>query len=375
MSSPTLKRQKTEEQGGERSPPAPLTATLNNILNESLRHIASYLPSISRATFATAVMVGSTEATLSRIAEQGTMITLGAQTKASAIMGGDTETGALVETEWETLDFSEDLELASKIDDVGIAAVLCLAGAHLKHLKLPLMGGRATGRGMAVLGHSTVLETISMDPLRWYKRPDNRFMKDEVFNMVDTLLDVNENSFRRLHSPGPNCADKFAHLLRNRVGVMNLHSGCVYFGVTYDDLDETRFDDLDKCYSCHEVAVNRCYNCEKRMRCINGKCCEGRDIAICQGSSPWERSCTKFLCEECKDRDDVSRGKKVFECNQVEQSGGRHCLCLGCMQRRCRMHVDADYGQRQAQLGVDPGPECRHCIAYVLRDMFITLNL
>jgi hypothetical protein len=65
----------------------------------------------------------------------------------------------------------------------------------------------------------------------------------------------------------------------------------------------------------------------------------------------------------------------VFECNQVEQSGGRHCLCLGCMQRRCRMHVDADYGQRQAQLGVDPGPECRHCIAYVLRDMFITLNL
>ena len=100
MSSPTLKRQKTEEEGGERSPPAPLTATLNNILNESLRHIASYLPSISRATFATAVMVGSTEATLSRIAEQGTMITLGAQTKASAIMGGDTETGALVETEW-----------------------------------------------------------------------------------------------------------------------------------------------------------------------------------------------------------------------------------------------------------------------------------
>ena len=38
------------------------------------------------------------------------------------------------------------------------------------------------------------------------------------------------------------------------------------------------------------------------------------------------------------------------------------------------MHVDADYGQRQAQLGVDPGPECRHCIAYVLRDMFITVN-
>ena len=303
------------------------------------------------------------------------MIALGAQTKASAIMGGDTETGALVETEWETLDFTEDMELASKIDDVFIAAVLCLVGVHVKHLKLPIMGGAITGRGLAVLGHSLVLETISMDPLRCYKRGDTRFMKDEVFNMVDTLLGVDGNKFKRLQSPGPNCAEKFAHLLRNRDGLMNLDSGCVYFGVTYDDLDEIQFDDLDKCYTCREVAVNACINCDKTMRCINGNGCEGsRDITICQGSRPGGQHCTKFLCGECMDRDDVSRANKVIECNQVEGAGGRHCLCLGCMQRRCRMHVDEDYAYYQAQAGVDPGPECRHCIAYVLRDMFITVH-
>jgi hypothetical protein len=38
------------------------------------------------------------------------------------------------------------------------------------------------------------------------------------------------------------------------------------------------------------------------------------------------------------------------------------------------MNVDEDYGQGQAQAGDDPGPECQHCIAYVLRDMFIQVN-
>ena len=127
--------------------------------------------------------------------------------KALAIMGGDTKTGDLVRTEWETLDLSEDLELASKIGDNDITVVLCLVGAHLKHVKFPIMGRNITLRGMAVLGHSTVLETISMDPLRCYKRGDTRFMKDRVFNMVGTLLGVDENSFKRLQSPGPNCAE------------------------------------------------------------------------------------------------------------------------------------------------------------------------
>jgi hypothetical protein len=59
----------------------------------------------------------------------------------------------------------------------------------------------------------------------------------------------------------------------------------------------------------------------------------------------------------------------VIECNQIEGPGG-----LSCMQRCCRMHVDEDYRQEQAQVGVDPGPECRHCTAYVLRDTFVRLD-
>jgi len=220
-----------------------------------------------------------------------------------------------------------------------------------------------------------VLKTITTDPSRSYKWPDTRFTKGGVLNVVNAILGMEGNSFQRLHSPSPDCNQKFAPLLRNRMGMMNVHSGCVYFGITYDDLGETRaFDNLDKCYTCDDVHVNICINCEKSMRCVNGNCCQRRNIAICGGSRPGGRSCVKFQCEECKDRDDIERGEKVIECNQVEGPEGRHHLCLGCMQRRCRMHVDENYWQMQAQAGVDPGPDCRHCTAYVLRDMFIQVN-
>jgi hypothetical protein len=195
------------------------------------------------------------------------MVMLKEGTKEFVIMGGDEQTSQLVRSEWETLDFLEDMELASKINDEDIAAVLCIASAKyfLKHLKFPLLKEEVTGKGLVLLGNSTVLETISMDTMLSYNGTDTRFMKEEVLKIVDAIVSLEGNSFCRLHSPGPNCALEFIPLLRNRMGLMNVNSGCVYFGITFNDIDNVwLIDVIDKCYTCKEVHVISCTTCNKR---------------------------------------------------------------------------------------------------------------
>lgn len=375
------KRTKTDE--GERLLFArrPRPATILDLPDVALRIIGSLLSPPSRATFAVAMCrrLSEPSAALSRIAKNGvSVVIMELGTSVFSIMGGDEETGGLVGSDWNTLDFSEDMELASKIDDDDIAAVLCIASAqnHLKHLKLPPLKDGVTGRGLTLLRYSTVLETLDMDPERSYEWPDTRYTKEEVTNIVDAILALEGNSFRRLRSPGPNFARDKASLLSNRVGLTNVNSGCVTFGFTWDDLNNTvDFDlDMDQCYTCNDINVNACVTCDKSLMCGNANCCDHRDILMCQGTRMGGRSCTKFQCEGCKDRDDAVRGREVIECNQTEGREGRHHLCLPCMQRRCKMHADDEYMQTQVQAGVDPGPYCRHCTSYVLRDCFATSN-
>ncbi len=107
---PNTKRLKMDEQD-RTFIPSQLDGPIHDIPDPALRQIASYLPCVTRAVFATVMAVRSAEPSvfLSRIAEQGFMVRLEEGTKEFVIMGGDEQTSQLARSEWETLDFLEDM--------------------------------------------------------------------------------------------------------------------------------------------------------------------------------------------------------------------------------------------------------------------------
>jgi len=232
----------------------------------------------------------------------------------------------------EELDFGDVGELAGKLSDDDIAAVLVCIDAKNKLKKLLLNGcNRIIGHGLECLRESSVLEHISlhlpMESLSW----------ELISSIVDSIVDNDGSSLHEIKASNM----KYA---KNDLAVKQFLR---------------KFHDMllsgDKCEACvplevgedHEVFVSTasktCFECFKG---VCGTCdnysdysirkCSHCDLTFCENHGSDEGpcySCDKFYCSACADIDIVGAAKTCDggRCNYAFcVNCSQNCYCDGC---------------------------------------------
>jgi len=245
------------------------------------------------------------------------------------------------EGRWEILDFVDiGSNLASRLTDDDIGAILACIDAenNLKRLNLAHCFN-IVGHGLNPLRRSTTIEKIDMGLVRKFEAPEMfssaKISQEVVFDILDSILSMRENSLRRLQVPmkwwewSNNDVIPGEGLVRftgeRNHCFLNKRSICCYFGYTgsaKDFLDQMRADrdpgqDLVDtcidCASCHYFEA--CVDCNKIV-CSE---CECNYIRSCQ-------FCGVKSCNECMEWDE----------NTVSFCANTNCGC--CLCNKCRLN-------------------------------------
>jgi len=224
---PSNKRQRTAEQ----------SLNISNLPDGILANVASYLAQPSRALFAVA-----TAPSKSWTRDNFSIGSKHQQTVA-AILSSD---------EWEELDF-EDIEksLAVKLTDDDIHAVLKCISAQDVLKKLKLTGCiNITGRGLKVLGGSTVIEHIDLSLAKQFESPqldpESKISEEVVIPILESIIS-DSNSLEKIVFPKKWHTAKtteFAELLRkyNQLLERRERNQPFLFGYTRSEWDRMVLD-------------------------------------------------------------------------------------------------------------------------------------
>lgn len=278
--------------------------------------------------------------TLSHCGEMDNRIELSEASQAilSAAGGGD----------WETFDLCDAEDMALKLEDEGLAAMLGVidAGRHLKFLRL-VQCPNLEGNCLVHLQGSNTLQIIAFDSLRHNEAPQGDLVKPGMRFIINTILGHEDNSVFLLQVP-PVSFNNTLHTLRSELGycrpiIKSPDSGCIYLRATPDRVtrrlhSDNLFCDLDWCYLCQEVTNFRCcVDCKTTFRCTCSGVSEGdSEPLICE-------LCGSLSCENCK----------LMEWSDIVQCREGHTMCERCRFDHCERDREfcdhcrllaADYG-------------------------------
>jgi len=331
------------------------TQSLIDLPHEQLVMIADYLPKTSRALLAVALTAPSKS--FRKAGWKGELSDLAKVIMSSLKPSYKYSQNSITTTKererlkeyyelasWEVLDTSDISDLAKKLTDDDIGAILVCIDAKNKLQKIHLYNcQKISGIGLETLHKSMVLEDI-VTPVRG--------SKELISSMINSILDMDGHSLRKLklpkkwrkgkarnESPVKEVLTRFHEMLVN-----NRDTKCVrcnnepwlYWDEDYEDDDPffhltclTCFksvcnkciegsgwddDDAPKVKNCDRCNVLLCNDCEKHTECQSCKSCfcslcakeEGVDAAFscwnfecyptCMGCSPSNDSCNE--CHE-----------------------------------------------------------------------------
>ena len=250
---------------------------------------------------------------------------------------------------WEILDFIDlPKDLAARLTDDDLAAILLCIDAknNLKRLNLTHCFGIVGQEGLEPLRGSVVLEKLDLGLVRQIEIPvmftDAQLTQEVVCEILNSILAVDGNEFRRLHVPWfgafgiINPSERILQLIDSHdLAFMNEKNRCVYFG--YDNLQgllqlqnvENSSDIIDRCLQCnwHEGYVT-CTGCNKIV--CSG--CEG--VETCSGDG-----CNVVSCYSCRDRDRWPGARNIVNwCTSVySELFNDQCptRCGDCRLREC----------------------------------------
>ena len=255
----------------------------------------------------------------------------------------------------EILDFGDVGDLASKLSDDDIAALLLCIDAKIKLKKLLLTGcKRIVGHGLESLCGSTVLECISLH------LPMESLSTSVITPILDSIVDSDGNSLREIkvtnmkHAKNEPAVGKFLAKFNKLFSNGDKCEDCVdavQRGLVGEDF-EIPTASLT-CFECFESLCGTCDNySDYRMRTCSH--CDLTFCGKCVGRSCY--ICNKFYCSECEDIDIVGApktGKYCDRCNYAfcincidpDRTRGRICECDGCR----GVHTDALFARNKKQ--------------------------
>lgn len=316
---------------------------INDIPHALLGDVASYLPTPSRAFFAMAI----TAPRLSWMRYIGRLL----PSAAGSII--------LSSTQWESLDLGDvEKSLAEKLTDVDLCGALWCINAKTTLKILKLTGCiNISGRGLAPLRDSTVLQQIDLSLVGYHESPDLPnpepvISEAVVLPILHSIIDAKDNLLKHIQLPAKwrdepstelgEFLEKYHQLMENR----RICCSMCDMILQHDENDEELIDDkwyeddrnssncclqnhtCCKClkffcdghyeednnpsrYCCHCERLY-CMSCAPTMDscldCCDGMCkeceelteCEGCQIKLCKRCMPFRRCCNEIKCRECK---------------------------------------------------------------------------
>ena len=266
--------------------------SIYHLLPYHLTAIADYLPQTSRALFAVASRPNDNEAS-------------------KAVIASTANEG------WETLDFADVGDLAARLNDSDLHALLLVIDAKNKMKRISLTGcNNIVGHGLEPLRESVVLEHICI-PL-----PLGRMSTAVVTPIIDSIIETEGNTLREIDIS--NIVNAQLELpLRTFLAKFN---NLLYFG-------------NKECFGCDQPASMVCFECFK------GSC---EDCNIDDGSILCCSCCDLTFCENGHGGIECCKCFAAFNCNRcarnVESTAMvcRRCeVCLECTIRGGA--ADSDY--------------------------------
>jgi len=361
---------------------------LNNLSNDILRSVADYLPKTSRALLAVSLMKNNEPSTTSKaiissslkgcksyenireevINEQIELscelddpsvlsyrnykpqlwvVGINDATKTDHIVNElDHQISQYYDGGWEILDFVDiPKSLASRLTDDDLAAILkCIdAKTNLKRLILTHCFN-IVGQGLSPLRGSVVLEKLDLGLVRQMEVPqafnDVQLSEEAVYDILNGILSVEGNTFKRLHIPlawsndnngKPRPSERLSSLFNDMQtsSFMNAKNLCAYFGfdnskslIEQFDNDDVDKDEIDSCFGCNEHGDFVICNI-----CNEVKCYGCGEVCTCTGEE-----CNNITCDDCRGDENV-----VVVNNCVNWCDNEWCdaRCGDCRFREC----------------------------------------
>jgi len=222
---------------------------------------------------------------------------------------------------WDILDFIDiPKALASRLTDKDLAAILkCIdVKNNLKRLNLTHCFS-IVGQGLSPLRGSVVLEKLDLGLVRQMEMPqafnDIQLSEELVYDILNGILDVEGNTFKRLQVPRVWCtegannnpSERLIQFINSHdLAFMNEKNLCAYFG--YDNVQSLlgqfhhggRSDVTDWCSghcNCKDVNYDGCTHCNKIL-------CHGcgDDMTNCNGDQNGD-GCDIVTCYACRDNE------------------------------------------------------------------------
>ena len=245
--------------------------------------------------------------------------------------------------EWEILDFVDiPKSLASRLTDDDLASILTCIDAknNLKRLNLTHCFN-IIGQGLSPLRGSIVLEKLDLGLVRQMEVPqlfnDIQLSEEVVYDILNGILDVKGNTFKRLHIPlawtnddngKPHPSDRLSSLFNDiqSSSFMNAKNLCAYFGfdnskslIEQFDNDDVDKDKIDSCFGCNEHGdfvickicnEVKCYGCDEVCTCA-GEGCNIITCDDCRGDENVVNNCVNWCdnewcdarCGDCRFRE------------------------------------------------------------------------
>ena len=291
--------------------------SLSTLPVDHLTTVSSYLAPTSKLLFSCALSAPS--------ASFGTEGDESLTNESKAIL---TSMGSTIEV----LDFGDVCDLAGKLSDDDIAAVLVCIDAKNQLKKLVLTGcNRLVGHGLESLRESTVLERISLH------LPMESLSTSVITPILDSIVDSDRNSLREIkvsnikHAKNEPAVGKFLAKFNKLFSNGDKCEACVHAGWeahTIPTASRTCFECFkgmcEVCNSYSEDRIRNCSHCDLTF-CEN----HGSDEGPCY-------ACNIFYCSACAEIDIVGAAETC--------DGGRcnYAFCINCSKRRC--HCDACLG-------------------------------
>lgn len=314
-----------------------LTSMVDDVSNDVLALIASYLQPNSVVMFAAAIMAPSASWARRSMRWQRVKWT----DKCEAIMssaGGET---------WTTLDISDmgagPDRTADRLSDDDMAAILGVIDARRNLTCLKLVPCRSlNGHGLECLRDSTKLKMIALDAQRHDEKPEGALLKPGLAAVIRSILSTEGNVLSCLQVQATYFREIFLDMRmpRGTQLVRSEDTGCLYFGLERGEvlarMTAGTADELEKCLWCGCVSLLReCEDCLDTIRCTCVEVVERQNahkcVLVCE-------DCGVMSCENCK----CYAAAHVISCEPGYQNGRGHVLCKRCRLDRCRRGDLAD---------------------------------
>mmetsp|Transcript_13245 Transcript_13245/g.28118 ORF Transcript_13245/g.28118 Transcript_13245/m.28118 type:complete len:447 (+) Transcript_13245:297-1637(+) len=362
---------------------------INDLPNENIVHIATFLPDPSRALFALAIT-----------APTSSWRTFSWKRPPSSV-------GSLIlsssPNKWEILDFG-DIEalLTGKLTDDHVRGILECINAKDTLQTLKLTGCiHITGIGLHPLRGSDVLKQIDVSMVGQHEHPviepDPKLSEAVVLPVVGSIIDTCDNSLKHIQLPEMwrrrrsgrlvRLLERFHQLMISRrpccstcnAAIADMYEedhtwydnreGSIWYGLQrhtcckcmkfFHDYHENRDDDesIIFCSSCHRWYCASCIS-ERYDTCdlcgdsvCQGSCgtlteCDGCENSVCQFCMHSCQFCEDSLCHDCKPllkcEGNGCKKRHCEECFDGKDCNVSMCelceqeLCIECRRRRCR---------------------------------------